>query len=104
MKHTEFSKYVYLLQEDIGPGRKEKRQYKKRKHKVPTGIGVGTGNALSVSGSVSLTGNGSSGEDEPPQSYGPASPPSSPQVSFPFYRNKNCSYQAVSYFHHFCFK
>lgn len=81
--------------EDIGPGRKEKRQYKKRKHKVPTGIGVGPGNALSVSGSVTLTGNASSGEDEPSQGFGPASPPSSPQVSFPFYRNKNCSYHAA---------
>ncbi|XP_014245319.1 enhancer of polycomb homolog 1 [Cimex lectularius] len=82
--------------DEVGNNRKEKRQYKKRKHKtIGLNIGERPGSLSNSGGAGSVvSGSLSSGDDEPTPGVGVTSPPQSPQVAFPFHRNKNCTYQA----------
>ncbi|BES97312.1 enhancer of polycomb [Nesidiocoris tenuis] len=94
--------------DEVGPSRKEKRQYKKRKHKTafPHGEKASVGTTTLPSSSLlagvasSAVSALSSGDDEPSAltlslagSTVP-SPPSSPKLAFPFHRRADCSYKA----------
>ncbi|CAB0010508.1 unnamed protein product [Nesidiocoris tenuis] len=107
-KRESAKKDLVELTDEVGPSRKEKRQYKKRKHKTafPHGEKASVGTTTLPSSSLlagvasSAVSALSSGDDEPSAltlslagSTVP-SPPSSPKLAFPFHRRADCSYKA----------